>query len=513
MDGTGVVKARYFVVGDESMEYFVNETARTAAKPLGIIDFSDVLRVVSLPDSPQSFAVQAQYRTYHLTAENVSARQEWSAAIEKAVDDFQEFKELAAEADDHDAKHLVEQLEGSLGEAATADQSSLLAELRRSLAASAEKLMQTHQRAAIKAEEAEVFRDLQESANEKLAGVRKQEQTLALLRKKVEKLENNTTAIQLVLESADEHVRDVQMLLQLPSFDQRALEAKEKEFGELLGQITQIMADCELLAKRSFSDDQIKASNPSANPQLRQEIAEMQRGVAAARIQGAVRSRQSSRAAQAAAEREAAAEAARIAAEPPWQVVAKQRAVLAKIRVSTGEGLLGALSVMAGDGSVERKLSAEPEPEPEPEQEPRVESDGGAVKLSFGDGGSAAAAAPKSVLRECSWARGLVAPDSPIVEVEVAQKHKAAPPVLRGMMGMMGGGGDDDATKEEEPEPEMNPALMAMMGLGGGGRGDQDDKDLDDDDDDDDVSSSCHNLIVRDAASDRFRLLVVAGFR
>jgi hypothetical protein len=160
MDGTGAAKARYFVVGDESMEYFVNEAGRTAAKPLGIIDFSDVLRVVALPDSPQSFAVQAQYRTYHLTATTVALRQEWSAAIEKAVDDFQDFKELAAGAADHDAKHLLEQLEGSMAEPAP-EQSELLAELRRSLAGSAEALMQTHQRAAIKAEEAEVFRDLQ----------------------------------------------------------------------------------------------------------------------------------------------------------------------------------------------------------------------------------------------------------------------------------------------------------------------------------------------------------------
>lgn len=83
MDGTGNAKSRYIVVGANSLEYFMSEEARTTAKPLGIIDFGDVLRVVSLPGFPTSFAVQAQYRTYHLTASSVAERKTWAAAIEQ----------------------------------------------------------------------------------------------------------------------------------------------------------------------------------------------------------------------------------------------------------------------------------------------------------------------------------------------------------------------------------------------------------------------------------------------
>ena len=134
----------------------------------------------------------------------------------------------------------------------------------------------------------------------------------------------------------------IQMLLQMPSFDQRALEAKEAEFAELLNQITQIMADCEVLANRSFSDEQLQAANPHANPQLREQIADMQRDVAAVRMQGAARGWLSKRA----AEKEAEAEAARIAAEPPWQEVAEERFARARVRIAETSVVLEA------DGSV-----------------------------------------------------------------------------------------------------------------------------------------------------------------
>ena len=50
-----------------------------------------------------------------------------------------------------------------------------------------------------------------------------------------------------------------QMLLQMPAFDQRALDAKEKELGELVSQISGIMAATEKLAKRTFSAEELQA--------------------------------------------------------------------------------------------------------------------------------------------------------------------------------------------------------------------------------------------------------------
>ena len=462
MDGTGSAKSRYFVMGEDSLEYFTSEEARAAAKPLGIIEFADVLRVISLPDFPRSFAVQAQYRTYHLTASLVEEREAWAAAIERAVDDFQEFKELA-ESDGNDSNHLVSKLEATLGLAATAEQKDLLEILRRNLADTQEKMMQSNQRAAIKAEEAEVFRDLQESAKTKLASLSTREATVSLLRKKIQKLENNTSAIRFVLESADEHVREIQMLLQMPSFDQRALEAKEVEFAALLGQITKIMADCELLAKRSFSDEQLQAASPDANPALREEIADMKRHVAAVRMQSAARTWLSQRA----ADRAAAEEAARIAAEPPWEEVAEDRLARARVKIAP------TLVVMSADGRVIRRASKlEPQVEPEPEPEPErvgVGFDGGAVRLSFGNYVDAdGTTLLRSVLRPCSFPLGFVATDSPKVEVaEEAVDRDDMPDVAATGAGYAdeagangeGGGGDDD-----DDSIEMNPALMAMLG-------------------------------------------------
>jgi hypothetical protein len=484
MDGTGTAKSRYIVMGEDSLEYFTSKETRAAVKPLGIIEFVDVLRVISLPDSPKSFAVQAQYRTYHLTAGSVAERDAWAAAIEQAVDDFQEFKDLA-ESDENDSSQLVAQLEGTLGSSATTEQSDLLEALRRTLANAQEKMMQSNQRAAIKAEEAEVFRDLQEIANTKLSAVSTQAATISLLRKKIQKLENNTSAIRFVLESADEHVREIQMLLQMPSFDQRALEAKETQFADLLGQITQIMADCELLANRSFTDEQLQAASPDANPALREEIADMKRHVAAVRMQGLARAWLSQRA----LDRAAADEAARIAAEPPWEELAEMRIAQARVQVASS------VVVMNADGSViHRATKLKPQLEPEPELEPRTEAAaevvridvaGGAVRLNFDNVSGGDRCVPlRSVLRPSSFPMGFVAMDPPTFaeQVEVAErddiprhyKHKhqhtrhhkpspAAPPVpgvATTSSADEGRGGDDD------DDIEMNPALMAMLGAG-----------------------------------------------
>lgn len=83
-------------------------------------------------------------------------------------------------------------------------------------------------------------------------------------------------------------VREVDMLLVMPTFDQAA---KDKELGALVQTITSVMSDGILLTKRKFDDDALTKAQPASNPKLRQEIAQLQRDAAAMRIQATMRVR------------------------------------------------------------------------------------------------------------------------------------------------------------------------------------------------------------------------------
>ena len=272
-DGHSQHRKRWFVLGNECMEYYRDEESRPSTKPLGVIDFGEVLRVIPVAGrrgrEPDTFAVHAQYRTWYLHAESAAEREEWEAAVEKAVEEYQDFKEVA-DAPDEDANELIEKLAATLAlGGASAEQTALLAKLRKQVGAMYEGLAASQQRAAVRAEEVELARD---SADDALLTLGTLPADNALLTQKVSKLEANNSSMVMVLESADEHVRDAQMLLQMPAFDQRALDAKEKELGELVSQISGIMAATEKLAKRTFSAEELQAASPRSNPELRDEI-------------------------------------------------------------------------------------------------------------------------------------------------------------------------------------------------------------------------------------------------
>ena len=272
-DGHSQHRKRWFVLGNECMEYYRDEESRPTTKPLGVIDFGEVLRVIPVAGrrgrEPDTFAVHAQYRTWYLHAESAAEREEWEAAVEKAVEEYQDFKEVA-DAPDEDANELIEKLAATLAlGGASAEQTALLAKLRKQVGAMHEGLAASQQRAAVRAEEVELARD---SADDALLTLGTLPADNALLTQKVSKLEANNSSMVMVLESADEHVRDAQMLLQMPAFDQRALDAKEKEIGELVSQISGIMAATEKLAKRTFSAEELQAASPRSNPELRDEI-------------------------------------------------------------------------------------------------------------------------------------------------------------------------------------------------------------------------------------------------
>jgi hypothetical protein len=98
------------------------------------------------------------------------------------------------------------------------------------------------------------------------------------------------------LQSADEQVREVDMLLVMPTFDQAA---KDKELAALLQTITTVMSDGIVLTKRKFDDAALTQVRPSSNPKLRQEIAQLQRTSAALRIQASMRVRRDAQAVRA----------------------------------------------------------------------------------------------------------------------------------------------------------------------------------------------------------------------
>eukprot|EP01049_Picozoa_sp_SAG25_P003114 SAG25_NODE_173_length_12920_cov_18.688168_7_plen_207_part_00 len=167
MDGSEPPRPRFVRLGDRTLEYFRSDGVVAESKPLGVIEFSEVLRVTE-GDASNALqcVVQAQYRRYTLHAESAEQCKDWREKIEKAVDDFQEFEELAQEGQELEPAELVEQLveqlqpmSGGAGGDGAAAALALVEQVRRGLGMAQETMRQSAQFAAGRAEAAEAFRD------------------------------------------------------------------------------------------------------------------------------------------------------------------------------------------------------------------------------------------------------------------------------------------------------------------------------------------------------------------
>lgn len=162
MNGSGAPKPRFVRLGSRTLEYFRSDGIVAESKPLGVIEFSEVLRVTpGEASNPLQCVVQAQYRRYTLHADSAEQCTDWREKIEKAVDDFQEFEELAQDGEEVEPAELVEQLVEHLksvaggGGEGGAEESigsalSLVDQLRRGLNAAQENMRQSAQFAAVR---------------------------------------------------------------------------------------------------------------------------------------------------------------------------------------------------------------------------------------------------------------------------------------------------------------------------------------------------------------------------